>query len=129
MARYGKEAQEPGPQQVQRPAHLQRAAPRRGARLRTGVLVTRQSLCSLLTLLGGASATAWLRTSGNDRLFYAIMIFGGDQLVSESHFSFEKWHPVPSAFTLLPYFCMFLWLLLCWGEQLQATETLGFFFF
>lgn len=39
---------------------------------------------------GDASAAAWLSTSGNSRLLYAVTIFNGDKLVSETRFSFEK---------------------------------------
>lgn len=44
---------------------------------------------------------------GNNSFFH-VMISDGDNLVLRSHFSLEKWHYVTSSFTLLPYFCVFL---------------------
>lgn len=44
---------------------------------------------------------------GNNSFFH-IMVSDGDKLVLRSHFSLEKWHYVTSSFTLLPYFCVFL---------------------
>lgn len=60
-----------------------------------------------------------------NKSFFHIMISDGDKLVLRSHFSLEKWHYMTSSFTLLPYFCFFL-LFLFGVEQLQETQTLGF---
>lgn len=50
-----------------------------------------------------------------------IIIYAGNKFVLRSHFSLEKWHHVTSAFTLLPYFCVFFVWLLVLVEQLQET--------
>lgn len=69
-------------------------------------LCDRAHLHSFLTQFG-----MYLQLCGSilgNNSFFHIMISDGDKLVLRSHFSLEKWHYVTSSFTLLPYFCVFL---------------------
>lgn len=73
------------------------------------------SVCAFISdPVWNVSAIVWLNALGNGRSFYITRIVSdGDKFVLRSQFPLEKWHHVTSAFTLLPYFCMFLvWLLL-----------------
>lgn len=73
------------------------------------------------------SVVVWLNTLGNNSFFYS-MISDDDKL--RSHFPLEKWHHVTSAFTLLPYFCVFFHSVIGFGRTVTRNpKTLGYIYF